>query len=78
MKVKPYDDREVRRDELLTWMSRPEHQGLTAREIGEVSGLYDHHANPAISAYGDLTTLAGEGRVRRDDPLRNNKRWWLA
>jgi hypothetical protein len=61
----------TRRLEVLWWLQeRPEHGGLTAREIADVSGIYDPvwHGS-ADRCFDDLIALAGyvrrEGRPAR-------------
>jgi hypothetical protein len=61
-----YGHRSRRRD-LLRWITeRPEHEGLTASEIVDLSGIYDGHGR-ADRCFDDLKALEREGAVLRYD-----------
>lgn len=69
-----------RSDVLLNWISEREtHEGLTAREIAEVSGIYD---NPGVrpktkadAARRDLNDLHYQQRLV--EPVGSPARWYL-
>jgi hypothetical protein len=70
-----------RRLELLAWMSeRWQHQGLSTRELAEVSGIYDRLeykgwlGSPISRATRDVRALQSEGLIRRL-PLSRPARW---
>lgn len=67
-------DAELRRRRLITWIEgREEHHGLTARQIVDVSGLYDGHEQDD-RCFDDLKVLHEPlGRLTRHG---RPARWW--
>lgn len=66
-----------RRNVLLRWMKeRPAHDGLSAREIADVTGIYDDFKIPLTSAYQDLSQLSVRGVVRADRSV-HPIRWYV-
>lgn len=61
------DGYRFRRRVLLRWITeRPEHRGLTASEIADVSGIYSGHG-AADRCFDDLKALARRGQLDRID-----------
>lgn len=67
-----------RRSTLLRWIEeRYEHDGLTASEIADVSGIYDSIGHGrADRCFDDLMALAGDGLIER--AAGRPARWYLA
>lgn len=66
----------MRRSNLLSWVyERPEHEGLTASEIVDVSGIYGGHG-AADRCFDDLKKLNRQGFLDRSSgrPARWNRR----
>lgn len=62
------DNALFRRADLIGWIEeRPAHDGLTAREIANVSGIYDdiRHGR-ADRCFDDLKAMQGFGHLRRE------------
>jgi hypothetical protein len=65
-----------RRAYLLDWMQeRPQHDGLTAREIADVSGLYDGMTGMQETATKDLRVMGVRGYVTTT--AKRGGRWYL-
>lgn len=66
-----------RRDVLLAWMrERPQHDGLTARQIVDVSGIYDRLQGRQEKATHDLRALRKHNLVSTDGSIGGT--WWVA
>jgi hypothetical protein len=66
----------LRRADLIKWLrERDQHNGLTAREIADVSGIYSGHGM-ADRCFDDLNVLHKQGVVLREGrPARWSLMW---
>jgi hypothetical protein len=64
----PHRQAAFRRADLITWIEeRPAHDGLTASEIVDVSGIYDRIQGRYDKAMADLKVMEDSGHLARSD-----------